>query len=214
MERNSSGNIVTGQTGKPLCQELTISLASPGGKLDYTPTERGHAPPLTLAACHLSWDDYLDFNETVTEMAYRLMEEDGQQVQMLPKVGTTPKQKEVTQVVALPPNDDVTFIPASEFPGAQPPGTSRKNPVHLSDATEASVSGSRPLKDVEMEDEAKILGHFSNTLTEMASSIVDLEDGYFKAIHEVIIETERALRDVSCIDAHYVSRVLTVMTAW
>ena len=48
----------------------------------------------------------------------------------------------------------------------------------------------------------------------MAASIVDLEDGYFKALHEVIVETERALRDVSQIDAHYVSQVVTVMSAW
>ena len=48
----------------------------------------------------------------------------------------------------------------------------------------------------------------------MAASIVDLEDGYFKALHEVIVETERALRDVSQIDTHYVSQVVTVMSAW
>ena len=48
----------------------------------------------------------------------------------------------------------------------------------------------------------------------MAASIVDLEDGYFKALHEVIMETERALRDVSRIEAHYVSQVVTVMSAW
>ena len=48
----------------------------------------------------------------------------------------------------------------------------------------------------------------------MATSIVDLEDGYFKALHEVIVETKRALRDVSHIDAHYVSQVVTVMSSW
>ena len=48
----------------------------------------------------------------------------------------------------------------------------------------------------------------------MATSIVDLEDGYFKALHEVIVETERALRDVSQIDAHYVSQVVMVMSSW
>ena len=48
----------------------------------------------------------------------------------------------------------------------------------------------------------------------MATSIVDLEDRYFKALHEVIVETERALRDVSQIDAHYVSQVVTVMSTW
>ena len=58
------------------------------------------------------------------------------------------------------------------------------------------------------------MGHFSNALWEMASSIVDLEDGYFKALHKVIMETKRALRDVSRIDAHYVSQVITVMSSW
>ena len=48
----------------------------------------------------------------------------------------------------------------------------------------------------------------------MAASIVDLEDGYFKALHEVIMETERALRDLSRIDAHYVSQVIMVMSSW
>ena len=65
-----------------------------------------------------------------------------------------------------------------------------------------------------MEDEAKILGHFSNALCEMATSIMDLEDGYFKALHKVIIETERALHDICRINAHYVSRVVTVMSTW
>ena len=48
----------------------------------------------------------------------------------------------------------------------------------------------------------------------MATSIVDLEDGYFKALHKVIMETERALLDVSRIDAHYVSQVVMVMSSW
>ena len=48
----------------------------------------------------------------------------------------------------------------------------------------------------------------------MAASIVDLEDGYFKSLHKVIVETEQALRDVSWIDAHYVSQVVTVMSSW
>ena len=130
------------------------------------------------------------------------------------KAGTVPKQKEVTQVTALPPSDDITLVATSEFPGSQPAGSSRENPVHLSDATEALTLGSHPMKDTEMEDEAKNLGHFSDILHEMAASIIDLEDGYFKALHEVIIEMEKALHDVSRIDAHYVSRVVTVMTAW
>ena len=65
-----------------------------------------------------------------------------------------------------------------------------------------------------MENEAAILGHFSDALREMANSIVGLEDGYFKALREVIVETEKALWDVSCIDAHYVSRVVMVMSSW
>ena len=43
---------------------------------------------------------------------------------------------------------------------------------------------------------------------------MDLEDGYFKALHEVIVETEQALRDVSRINAHYVSQVVTIMSSW
>ena len=63
-------------------------------------------------------------------------------------------------------------------------------------------------------NEAAILGHFSNALSEMVESLMDLEDGYFKALWEVIIETERALWDVSRIDAHYVSQVVTMMASW
>ena len=58
------------------------------------------------------------------------------------------------------------------------------------------------------------MGHFSDALHEMAASIVDLEDGYFRALQEVIVETERALRNVSHIDAHYISQVVTVMSSW
>ena len=65
-----------------------------------------------------------------------------------------------------------------------------------------------------MEDEAAVLSHFSDVLSKMAASIMDLENGHFKALHEVIIETEKALHDVSHIDAHYVSPVVTVMTSW
>ena len=48
----------------------------------------------------------------------------------------------------------------------------------------------------------------------MAASIVGLKDGYFRSLHKVIVETERALWDVSRIDAHYVSQVVTVMSSW
>ena len=71
-----------------------------------------------------------------------------------------------------------------------------------------------PRKDDNFDDEAKLLGHFSDALREMATSIVDLEDGYFKALHKVIVETERALWDMSRINAHYVSQVVTVMSSW
>ena len=84
----------------------------------------------------------------------------------------------------------------------------------MSDATtEASQTAMCP-EGVEPIDEVVMLGHFSNTLSEMAESLMDLEDGYFKALWEVIIETERALWDVSRIDAYYVNQVVTVMVSW
>ena len=106
------------------------------------------------------------------------------------------------------------MLPDSAFPSFRLAGSSRDNPVHLSDATDVSASGFRPTKDTETEDEATVLSHFSDALSEMAASIMDLENGYFKALHEVIIETEKALHDVSRIDAHYVSCVVKVMTSW
>ena len=81
---------------------------------------------------------------------------------------------------------------ASEFPSAQV-GSSADNPVHLSDAlTEASHLGTCPW-DMDTDDDSKILGHYSDALREMAQSIMDLEDGYFKALHKVITKTEKAL---------------------
>ena len=133
---------------------------------------------------------------------------------MPPKAGTTPKKKEAAKGAMAPVNEGITWVASDQFPSDQRPGTSCDNPVHLSDATDASASGSRPRKDDDFDDEAKLLGHFSDTLCEMATSIVDLEDGYFRALHEVIVETERALRDVSRIDTHYVSQVVTVMSSW
>ena len=116
IESNASRVMVPGKTGKPLCQELMVNLAGPGGKMEYTSTERGHPAPLTLVASPPSWDNYLDLGETVTEMANRLMEEDGQQAKTPPKAGTTPKGKDIAQVKALPPSDDITMIPDSAFP--------------------------------------------------------------------------------------------------
>ena len=160
--------------------------------MEYTSTERGHPAPLTLAASPPGWDDYLALGKTVTEMAHHLMEEDRQQAKMLPMAGTTPKRKDIAQVKALPPTDDITMLPDSAFPSFGLAGSSCDNPVHLSDATDASASGSHPTKDMQMEDKAVVLSHFSDTLSEMAASIMDLESGYFKALHEVIIETEKA----------------------
>ena len=68
--------------------------------------------------------------------------------------------------------------------------------------------------DAEPIDEVAMLGHFSDALSEMATSLLDLEDGYFKALREVIIKTERALWDISCIDARYISQVVMLMSSW
>ena len=38
IECNASGVMVPGQTGKPLCQELMVNLAGPGGKMEYMST--------------------------------------------------------------------------------------------------------------------------------------------------------------------------------
>ena len=121
-------------------------------------------------------------------MAHRLMKEDGQEVATPSKAGTTPKKKEAAKDLGPPANIGISWVTTNQFPGDQRPGASRDNPVHLSDATDTSTSGSRPQKDNDLDDEAKLLGHFSDALREMATSIVDLEDGYFKALHEVIVE--------------------------
>ena len=115
IECNPNGELVTGNTGKPLCQELLINLASPVGKLDYTPTDQGHPTPLTLAACHPEGDDYFDITETVTEMAHRLMKEDGQEVAMPPKASTTPKKKEAAKSIVASVNEGIAWIPADQF---------------------------------------------------------------------------------------------------
>ena len=141
--------------------------------MEYTSTERGCLPPLTLGASPPGWDDYLDLGETVTEMANSLMEENGQQEKMLSKAGTTPKGKDITQVKALQPSHNITMLPDSPFPSFRLAGSSRDNPIHLSDTTDASALGSHPMKDKEMEDEAVVLSHFSDALSEMAASIMD-----------------------------------------
>ena len=132
----------------------------------------------------------------------------------MPKGGTLPKEKDSAQIVALPPNKDTVFVPKSDFPGGPYEAGTRENPINLSDAaTEASQTATCP-EGMEPNDEVAMLGHFSNALSEMAKSLMDLEDGYFKALQEVIIKTERTLWEVSHIDAHYVSQVVTVMASW
>ena len=161
--------------------------------------------------CCLGWDDFQDLGETVAEMSQCLIDEDGQLEGAMSKGGTLPKEKDTAQIVVLPPNDDTMFMSKLEFPGGPyGPGTG-ENPVNLSDApTEASQTATCP-EGVEPINEAAMLGHFSEALSEMAESLMDLEDGYFKALWEVIIKMER---DVSHIDAHYVSQVITVMASW
>ena len=200
-----------GQTGKPICQELTIKLVASGKKMQYT--NPNGPSPLTLAACHPGWDDYLDLGESVNEMAHHFMEEDAQQGAAAPATGATPQPVGTTLIMPIPP-DHTVIVAAAEFPGSQSAGLSRDNPMHLSDANDMSTSGGHPTKDADVEDDAAVLGHFSDTLREMANSIMGLEEGYFKTLCEVIDETERALRDVSHIDAHYISRVVTVMSSW
>ena len=164
VERNPNGELVKGATGKPLCQELLIHITGLSGKLEYTPTDRGHPAPLTLATCHAEWDDYLDLTETVTKMAHRLMKEDGQEVAMPPKAGTTPKKKEAAKSIGVPVNEGIAWVASDQFPGDHRPGASHDNPVHLSDATDASASGSHPRKNDDFDDETKLLGHFSDAL--------------------------------------------------
>ena len=139
LEHNPNGELVKGATGKPLCQELLIHLTGPSGKLQYMPTSQGHPTPLTLATCHAEWDDYLDLTETVTEMAHHLMKEDGQEVVMPPKAGTTPKKKEAAKDLGPPANVGISWVTSKQFPVDQRPGASRDNPVHLSDATDTST---------------------------------------------------------------------------
>ena len=163
--------------------------------------------PLTLAVCHPGWDDYLDLGESVSEMT------DTQEKGESSTVGITSKPTDSVKIMPIPPAHTM-MVSSTEFPGGQSAGSSHDNPVHLSDATEASVSGSRPNKDVDTEDDTAVLSHFSDALKEMANSIMGLEDGYYQALCEVIVETKKALRDVSRIDAHYISRVVTVMSSW
>ena len=200
MEHKSNGEAVVMRDSQRLCQEMEISLCGPRGKLEYTSNHPENPSPLTLAAFRPGWDDYLDLTETVAEISQCLINEDGQLEGMMAKEGAVLEKKDTALIVALPPNDDVKFVSKSEFPGSH-------------HGLEASATTTCP-EGMEPIDEAALLGHFSDTLSEMAASLLDLEDGYFKALHEVIIETKRALWDISHIDAHYISQVVTMMSSW
>ena len=102
--------------------------------------------------------------------------------------GDTEGEPQCLEEGRCPNRGSTTFVPRSEFPGTQV-GSSADNPIHLSDAlTEASHSGACP-QGVDPDHESNILGHYSDALNEMAQSIMDLEDSYFNALCEVIIET-------------------------
>ena len=205
IEHTSAREDIIGPDGRTVYQTLVVKLAAINAKMRYT-DPRGPVP-LTLAACHPGWKDFLDLDETL-KMADRLMEEDAQT-----KGASPPKEAVAATVMPIPPTDAV-MVPANAFPGSQWVGASRDNPVHLSDATEVPKPGSCRVPDAEVEDDEAILGHFSDTLKEMAASITELEEGYFRALSEVVVETERALRDVSLTDAHYVSQVVTLILSW
>ena len=83
------------------------------------PTDRGHLAPLTLAASHPEWDDYFDLTESVNEMVYRLMREDGQDVAAPSKANTTPKKKEAAKNVVALVNNGITWVPSDQFPNDQ-----------------------------------------------------------------------------------------------
>ena len=149
VERNAKGQILLSQAGKPICQEIMITLVTNGKKMQYT--NPNGPSPLTLAGCHPSWDNYLDLGETVSEMAHRLMMEDAQKGAAAPAAGATPQQEGSTFVTPIPPAGSVMFS-AAAFPDDQTAGSSLDNPVHLSDANDTSTSGGSPGKDTDVED--------------------------------------------------------------
>ena len=52
-------------------------------------------------------------------MAHHLMKEDGQEVMVLPKAGTTPKKKEAAKSVVAPVNEGITWVASDQFPSDQ-----------------------------------------------------------------------------------------------
>ena len=82
--------------------------------------------------------------------------------------------------MVLPPNDNTVFMPKADFPSGPYGAGTRENPVNLSDATtEASQTAMCP-EGVEPIDKAVMLGHFSHALSEMATSLMDLEEAILK----------------------------------
>ena len=68
------------------------------------------------------------------------------------------------------------------FPGSQYRLGTWDNPVNLSDVpTKVSHAATGP-ESTEPIDEVAMLGHFSDALSKMAVSLLDLEDSYFKAL--------------------------------
>ena len=104
-----------------------------------------------------------------------------------------------------------TFMAQPECPQMHH-GHSATDPVTLSNAqTKPSIQGDTRLDILNVQDDAKILAHYSDTLGKMVQSLMDLEDRYFKALCKVIQHTERALHDISHINSLYVSCLITVM---
>ena len=145
VERKNNGEVIVSRNSQPLCQELEVSLCPPSRRLEYTSTGTRHLPPLTLVVCCPRWDDFQDLGETVAEMSQHLIDEDGQLEGVKPKGGTLPKEKDSTQIVALPPNDDTVFVPKSDFPSGPYGAGTQENSVNLSDApTEVSQTAMHP----------------------------------------------------------------------
>ena len=100
-----------------------------------------------------------------------LLDEEEEEGGLVPRGGAT-----------IPKDDSIQIVMVSQlsFPGHlestnMPMGSSADNPVTLSDVpTDASTPGACP-EDTGIEDEAKILGHYSDALNEMAQCITDLE---------------------------------------
>ena len=120
------------------------------------------------------WENYFDLGKSVHEIVQCLMKEDKRE-NLAPTGGANAPKGDSGQIVGIPGNKDTIMMPKAAFPGqddssAQPLGTA-DNPVNLSDApTYTSTQGTRP-RSAGIEDKAKILGHFSDTLDEMAQCI-------------------------------------------